>query len=91
MKLESTHFEILFNFDTSIEKDLEQVQFLYGFYIAKLKLLRKNNPEPYTTRELADEEIFYKDMISACACYIQSLKSKKKKNEGNNQESGDLP
>ena len=91
MKLEATQFEILFNFDTSIEKDLEQTEFLYGFYIAKLKLLRKNNPEPYTIRDLADEEVFYKDMISACACYMQSLKSKKKKNERNNQEGGDIP
>lgn len=91
MKLEATQFEIMFNFDTSIEKDIEQTEFLYGFYIAKLKLLRKNNPEPYTTRELADEEIFYKDMISACACYLQSLKHKKKNNERSTQESGSLP
>jgi hypothetical protein len=91
MKVEATQFEILFNFDTSIEKELEQIEFLYGFYIAKLKLLRKNNPESYTTRDLAEEEVFYKDMISACACYLQSLKLKKKKNERNNQESGNLP
>lgn len=81
MKLEATQFEILFNFDTSIGKILEQTEFLYVFYIAKLKLLRKNNPEPYTTRDLTDEEIFYKEMISACACYMQSLKSKKEENE----------
>lgn len=91
MKLEQSPFETLFNFGTSIEGELQQTEFLYSFYIAKLKLLRKNNPEPYTTKGLADEEIFYKDMISACACYIQSLKIKKKENERNNQESGSLP
>ena len=91
MKEEATHFEILFNFDSTLETNLEQTKFLYGFYIARLKLLRENNPEPYTTRDLTDEEIFYKDIISACACYIQSLKYKKKKHEGNNKESGNLP
>lgn len=86
----SKTFEILFNFDTSLEEEIQQVEFLYSYYIAKLKLLRKDNPEPYTTRELSDAELFYKDMISATACYLQSLKQKKVKNEKHNQEGGRL-
>lgn len=84
-------FQILFNFDTSLQEEIQQVEFLYSYYIAKLKLLRKDNPEPYTTRELSDAELFYKDMISATACYLQSLKQKKKvKDETNNREGGRL-
>lgn len=87
----SSSFQILFKFDTNLEEELTQVEFLYSYYIAKLKMLRKENLEPYITKELADKEMFYKDMISATACYGHSLKQKKKQNERHNKESGDLP
>lgn len=90
-------FEILFNFDLNALEDTKQTEFLYSYYIAKLRLLRNNNYSPYITRDQDDQESFYKDMISATACYLQSLKKlslkqlKKKQNERNNQESGSLP
>ena len=86
----SNSFEILFKFDTSLDEELNQVEFLYSYYISRLKLLRKYNYEPYTTKELSDSEIFYKDMISATACYIQSLILKKKENDKRIRESKEL-
>lgn len=88
---EKNKSEILFNFSTSIKEEQDQIEFLYTYYIAKLKLLRKSRLDWYITKEQADAETFYKDVIAACACYMEALKLKKKKNEGNNQESGDLP
>jgi hypothetical protein len=86
----SNSFRILFKFDTTLDQETNQVEFLYAYYVSKLKLLRKNNYEPYTTKELSDAEIFYKDMISATACYIQSLKLKKIENERRIKESTKL-
>jgi hypothetical protein len=83
--------EILFNFDTSEEQEEKQIEFLYSYYIAKLKMLRKENPYLYTTKEASTREALYKDLISASACYLHELKFKPKKNEGNNKESGNLP
>lgn len=88
---EKNKSEILFNFDMNTKEESDQIEFLYIYYIAKLKLLRKSRLDWYITKEQADAETFYKDIISACACYMETLKLKKKKNEGNNQESGDLP
>lgn len=83
--------EILFNFDMTVEEELHQTEFLYSYYIARLKLLRTPKTERYITNAQADSEVFYKDMIAACAAYMQSLRFKKKKDERNNKESGELP
>lgn len=78
---ESKTFEILFKFDLSIEEEISQVEFLCSYYIAKLRMLRKENPELCTTKDLFDTETYYKDMISATASYFESLKVKKKQHE----------
>ena len=66
---------------TGDQKDLQkQVEFLSAYFIAKLQILRRSND--YITREQAAEEIFYKDMIAACACFIQV-----KKHENTNKQS----
>jgi hypothetical protein len=83
--------EILFSFDTSEEEEEKQIEFLYGYYVAKLRLLRNGGPEKYITKEQEDKEVLYKDMITSCASYIYSLKFKRINNEGNNQESGSIP
>jgi len=83
--------EIMFNFGTSEEQEEVQIEFLYSYYIAKLRILRRENPFEYITKEQASKEGLYKDLISACACYLHELKFKPKKNERDNQESGDLP
>jgi hypothetical protein len=88
--LDPGNFKSLFNFDVTLKDEIEQVEFLQSYYVARLKMLRKDNPEMYITRELADAETFYKDMISATTCYHHSLMIKKKQNERNNQEGGGL-
>lgn len=87
----SNNFEILFNFDLSIDEELNQVEFLCSYFIAKLKMLRKENPDLATNKELFDTETYYKDMISATASYIQSLKVKKKKHDRTIKQSAKLP
>jgi hypothetical protein len=68
---------------TGDEKDLlKQAEFLSAYFIAKLQILRRVNINMYITRQQAAEETFYKDMISACACFIQE-----KKYENTNQQS----
>lgn len=64
-----------FTFTGNSDDLLKQVEFLSSYFIAKLQILRKSND--FITREQAAEELFYKDMISACACYIQSTKYEK--------------
>jgi len=86
----SNNFEILFNFDLSIDEELNQVEFLCSYFIAKLKMLRKENPDLATNKELFDTETYYKDMISATASYIQSLKVKKKKHDRTIKQSAKL-
>lgn len=83
-------FEILFKFDQSLDDEIDQVEFLYSYYIAKLRMLRKENPELCTTKDLFDTETYYKDMISATACYFESLKIKKKKHDRRIKESAKL-
>jgi hypothetical protein len=83
--------EIMFNFDTSEEQELKQIEFLYSYYIAKLRIIRRESPFEYITKEQASKEALYKDLIAACACYLHELKFKPKKNERDNQKSGDLP
>lgn len=66
---------------TGDQKDLlKQVEFLSAYFIAKLQILRRSND--FITREQAAEELFYKDMIAACACFIQV-----KKHENTNKQS----
>lgn len=81
--------QTLFNFSLTQRELLEQTEFLYGYYVAKLKQLR--NTRSYVSKYRASEEILYKDIISACACYIQEVSKKPNKNEGFIEESGDFP
>lgn len=81
--------QLLFTFDLTQKELLEQTQFLYGYYVAKLKQLR--SAKLYVSSYKASQELFYKDMISACACYLQECSIKSKTDEGNNEEGGDLP
>jgi hypothetical protein len=82
--------KILFNFDPGIKEEYNQVEFLYSYYVSKLRLLKSTNPENYITKEMADTETFYKDMISATACYMQYLEKKKKEHEAAIRESEEL-
>lgn len=86
----SNTFRILFKFDLSIEEEINQVEFLCSYYIAKLRMLRRENPELATTKELFDTETYYKDMISATASYLESLKVKKKQHDRTVKESAKL-
>jgi hypothetical protein len=72
--------ERFFTFTGNSEDLLKQVEFLSSYFIAKLQILRRSND--FITREQAAEEIFYKDMIAACACFIQV-----KKHENTNKQS----
>jgi len=83
--------EIMFNFDKTEEEEEKQIEFLYSYYIAKLRFLRMDNPENYVAKEQANKESLYKDLISACACYLHDIKFKKKKHERDNKKSGELP
>jgi hypothetical protein len=66
---------------TGDQKDLQkQVEFLSAYFIAKLQILRRSND--YITREQAAEELFYKDMIAACACFIQVKKHENTNKQG---------
>ena len=82
--------EIMFNFDPSEEQENIQIEFLYAYYIAKLRIVRRENPFEYVTKEQASKEGLYKDLIAACACYLHELKFKPENNERNNQESGEV-
>jgi len=79
----------MFKFDITNEELLEQAQFLYGYYVAKLQLLKKYNN--YISRDKAAEETFYKDMITACACYNQEVLTKTIKHERTDTEGGEVP
>lgn len=77
---ESDYSEMLFSFDRSEEQEIKQTQFLYSYYVTKLKLLKKDNPFDYITKEQSNKEMLYKDMISGCATYLHDLKYISKNN-----------
>jgi len=81
--------QLLFTFDLTQKELVEQTQFLYGYYVAKLKQLR--SARPYVNNYRAAQEVLYKDMISACACYLQECLTKPKIDERDDEESGNLP
>jgi hypothetical protein len=80
--------QTLFNFSLTQKELIEQTEFLYGYYVAKLKQLR--NTRSYISKHRASEEILYKDIIAACACYLQEVSTKSNKNEGYIEESGEF-
>jgi len=81
--------QIMFKFDITNEELLDQSEFLYGYYVAKLQLLKKYNA--YISKNKEAEETFYKDMITACACYHQEVLTKQIKNERTDTEGGEIP
>jgi len=76
---ETDPIEILFNFDPGDKQEEVQIEFLYSYYVAKLKILRRDNPFEYITKEQAVKEDLYKDLIASCACYLHELKFKHEK------------
>lgn len=81
--------KIMFKFDITNEELLDQAEFLYGYYVAKLQLLKKYNS--YITKDKESEETFYKDMITACACYTQTVLTNTIKHERTDTEGGEIP
>jgi len=88
MKQTTEKDKLLFTFSLTQKEFLEQIEFLYGYYVAKLKQLRRRNS--YVRKFRAAEELLYKDLIAACACYIQETLTNPMTDEGYNQESRDL-
>lgn len=67
---------VTFTFGKDKEELYNQAEFLLVYYTARLKMLKAENANLYTTAEQAPEETFYKDMISACMLFIQEKNTK---------------
>jgi hypothetical protein len=70
--------QINFTFGKDKEELYSQAEFFLGYYTARLKFLKAENSNLYITAEQAGEEIFYKDMISACMLFLNDKKTFKK-------------
>lgn len=66
---------VTFTFSKEKEEVYSQAEFFLIYYTARLKMLKAENLNLYITAEQAAEEIFYKDMISACMLFLQEKKT----------------